>query len=487
MFSNSHRNPVAEHQLLKTRRHFFRDCQIGLGGMALSSMLAQESLASPATAPLSPRETHFTPKAKHVIFLHMAGSPPNLDIFDYKPELVKRTGQDCPDEFLAGRKFAFTSGTPKLLGTPRTFKQYGESGTWLSDAMPQLSKWTDEFSVIHSMYTEQFNHAPAQLLLYTGSARVGRPSLGSWVTYGIGSPNQDLPGFVVLISGGTNPSAGKTAWGSGFLPSVFQGVQCRSKGDPVLYVSDPPGMDRSMRRKSLDALNELNQIQASTLADPETQTRISQYELAFRMQMSVPDAMDISQESQNTLDAYGAAPGESSFGNNCLLARRLVEKGVRYIQLFDWGWDFHGTNPKEDLRDGLTRKCSGTDQAVAALLGDLKNRGLLESTLIVFSGEFGRTPFREGRTSKGSVLGRDHYPDCYSVLLAGGGIKPGVNYGVTDELGFSIAENPVHVHDLQATILHQLGFDHEKLTYRYQGRDFRLTDVHGNVVHDILA
>lgn len=480
-------DPVTTRGMLKTRRHFFRDCQMGIGAIALQSLLSQESIGSTAPAPLATRATHFEPKAKNVIFLHMAGSPPNLDLFDFKPELTKRTGQECPDEFLAGRKFAFTSGTPKLLGTPRKFQQHGESGTWVSDAMPQLARWTDEIAMVHSMHTEQFNHAPAQLMLYTGSPRVGRPSIGSWVTYGIGSPNQDLPGFVVLLSGGTNPSAGKTAWGSGFLPSVFQGVQCRSKGDPVLYVSDPEGMSRTLRRKSLDTLNQLNQIQAQELADPETLTRMAQYELAFRMQMSVPEAMDITQETKGTLEAYGAAPGQSSFGNNCLLARRLVEKGVRFVQLFDWGWDFHGTNPKEDLRDGLTKKCRGTDQAVAALLSDLKQRGLLDSTLVVFSGEFGRTPFREGRTAKGNVLGRDHYPDCYSMFMAGGGVKPGINYGKTDELGFNVTENPVHVHDLQATLLHLLGFDHEKLTYRYQGRDFRLTDVHGEVVKALLA
>lgn len=481
------KHPTTDYGLLKTRRHFFRDCQLGVGAMALRSLLAQDAPALAAAGPLTPRKSHFEPKARSVIFLHMAGSPPNLDMFDYKPELVKRTGQNCPDEFLAGRKFAFTTGTPTLLGTPRTFRQHGESGTWLSDAFPQLSQWTDDLAFVHSMYTEQFNHAPAQLMLYTGSPRVGRPSIGSWVTYGIGSPNQDLPGFVVLISGGTNPSAGKTAWGSGFLPSVFQGVQCRSKGDPVLFVSNPPGMSRDLRRKSLDALHALNQIQADELGDPETVTRMAQYELAFRMQMSVPEAMDISQETQGTLEAYGAVPGESSFGNNCLLARRMVEKGVRFVQLFDWGWDFHGTNPNEDLRDGLTNKCRGTDQAVAALLRDLKQRGLLDSTVIVFSGEFGRTPFREGRTAKGTVLGRDHYPDCYSVFLAGGGIKPGTNYGETDELGFRVTENPVHVHDLQATLLHLLGLDHEQLTYRYQGRDFRLTDVHGKIVRGILA
>ncbi len=481
--------PQIRHGLLKTRRHFFRDCQLGLGAIALRSLLADESAGSPVirAAPLAPREPHFAPRATNVIFLHMAGSPPHLDLFDYKPALVKRSGEDCPDTYLAGKKFAFTSGVPKLLGTPRKFRRYGESGLWMSDALPQLSRWADELTVVKSMHTDQFNHAPAQLMLYTGAPRVGRPSFGSWVTYGIGSLNQNLPGFVVLISGGSNPSAGKTAWGSGFLPSVYQGVQCRSQGDPVLYVTNPPGIDRALRRKTLDALRDLNQLQADRLAHPETQTRILQYELAFRMQMSVPEAMDISRESQKTIQAYGAQVGAASFGNNCLLARRLVEKGVRFVQLFDWGWDFHGTNPKEDIRDGLTKKCRGMDQAVAALLGDLKQRGLLESTLVIWSGEFGRTPFREGRTSKGSVLGRDHYPDCYTMFMAGGGSKPGFSYGSTDELGFRIAENPVHVHDLQATLLHLLGFDHERLTYRYQGRDFRLTDVHGKVVRALLG
>jgi hypothetical protein len=422
-----------------------------------------------------------------VIFLHMAGSPPHLDLFDYKPELVRRSGQTCPDEFLAGKQFAFTSGSPTLLGTPRTFRQHGQSGAWFSDALPRLARLADELTFVKSMHTDQFNHAPAQLMLYTGSPRMGRPALGAWAIYGLGSPSQNLPGFVVLISGGSNPSAGKTVWGSGFLPSVYQGVQCRSQGDPVLYVSDPPGMDRSLRRLSLDALGDLNQLQAQRLGDPETETRIAQFELAFRMQMSVPEAMDISRETAATLDDYGARPGQASFANNCLLARRLVERGVRFVQLFDWGWDFHGTNPSEDIRDGLTRKCRGTDQALAALIGDLKQRGLLESTLLIWSGEFGRTPFREGRTAKGSVLGRDHYPDCYTIFLAGGGVRAGMTYGQTDELGFRIAEDPVHVHDLQATILHLLGFDHERLTYRYQGRDFRLTDVHGHVVQPLLA
>jgi hypothetical protein len=324
-------------------------------------------------------------------------------------------------------------------------------------------------------------------MLYTGSPRMGRPSMGSWVTYGLGSESRDLPGFIVLVSGGSNPSAGKTAWGSGFLPSVYQGVQCRSKGDPVLYLSDPPGMSRDLRRSSLDAIRGLNEIQLGALGHPETRTRISQYELVFKMQMSAPEAMDIAKEGPKVIEEYGAKPGAASFANNCLLARRLVERGVRFVQLFDWGWDFHGTNPREDIRDGLTRKCSGTDQAVAALLSDLKRRGLLDSTLVVFSGEFGRTPFREGRTSKGKVLGRDHYPDCYSMFMAGGGLKGGISYGESDDLGFRVAENPVHVHDLQATILHLLGFDHEHLDYRFQGRDYRLTDVFGEVRHDLLA
>jgi hypothetical protein len=311
--------------------------------------------------------------------------------------------------------------------------------------------------------------------------------MGSWVTYGLGSENENLPGFVVLISSGTQPSAGQSAWGTGFLPSVFQGVQCRSKGDPVLYVSDPPGMSRELRRRTLDALRELNEQQAVELGHPETVTRIAQYELAYRMQASVPDVMDISREPASVLEAYGAKPGEASFANNCLLGRRLLEKGVRFVQLFDWGWDFHGTRPQEDIRDGLTRKMARTDQPVAALIRDLKTRGLLDDTLVVWGGEFGRTPFREGRTAASEVLGRDHFPDAFAVFLAGGGVKHGITYGETDELGFSVTQNKVHVHDLQATIMHLLGFDHEKLTFRFQGRDYRLTDVHGHVVQDILT
>jgi hypothetical protein len=337
------------------------------------------------------------------------------------------------------------------------------------------------------MTTDQFNHAPAELLLFTGFARQGRPSLGSWVTYGLGTENENLPGFVVLISSGVQPSAGQSAWGSGFLPSVFQGVQCRSQGEPVLYANDPQGMDRALRRKSLDALKDLNELQAAELGNPETVTRIQQYELAFRMQTSVPEVMDITKESKETLEAYGAQPGGASQANNCLLARRLLEQGVRYVQLFDWGWDFHGTGPGEDIRDGLTKKVATMDKPVSALIKDLRQRGLLDDTLIVWSGVFGRTPFREGRTANSAQLGRDHYPDAFCTFLSGGGIKGGFSYGETDELGFSVAKDKVEVNDLQATILHLLGFDHERLTYRFQGRDYRLTDIHGKVIKPILA
>jgi len=492
-------NPLSEPARLEyarnlTRRHFLKGCPLGIGAMALASLgapgrsaRANPSERLPGDEPLALRPPQLPARAKHVIYIHTAGSPPHLDLYDYKPELVRRDGEDCPSEYLEGKRFAFTSGVPKLMGTPRQFARHGKSGIELSDALPNLAEVVDDITVIRSLHTEQFNHAPAQLFLYTGSARQGRPSMGSWAIYGLGTENRNLPGFVVLISGGHNPSAGKTAWGSGFLPSVYQGVQCRSKGDPVLFASNPKGMDRSVRRLSLDTLKTLNEIQTRQLGNPETLTRISQYELAFRMQVSVPEVMDLSRESAKTLEAYGAAPGELRFGNNCLLARRLVEQGVRFVQLFDWGWDFHGTGPATGIGDGLTRRCQTFDRPVAALIRDLKARGLLDETLVVCSGEFGRTPFREGRTQRSVVLGRDHFPDCYSMFLAGGGIRGGLTYGASDELGFRPAVDPVGIHDLQATLLHQLGLDHERLTYRFQGRDFRLTDVYGQVVRGILA
>ena len=470
----------------QTRRYFLGNTALGLGGIALTAMNERDMQAAEID-PLSPRHAPHAPKAKNIIVLHMSGAPPHLDMFDYKPELVKRTDQPCPDSLLKGKRFAFTSGVPKLLGTPQKFSQRGKSGIWMSDVLPQLAGIADDLTVVKSMYTEQFNHAPAELLLYTGAARQGRPSMGSWATYGLGSESRNLPGFIVLVSGGVLPSAGKSAWGSGFLPSVYQGVQCRSGGDPVLYVSNPEGMDSDLRRMSLDAVRDLNEIQGKELGNPETQTRIAQYEMAFRMQTAVPDVMDINKEAKRTIEDYGATPGGGSFANNCLLARRLVERGVRFVQLFDWGWDFHGTNPNEDVKTGLPKRCQGMDRAVAALISDLKNRGLLDETLVVWTGEFGRTPFREGRTAATANLGRDHHPHCYSMFMTGAGLKPGVSHGNSDELGFHVAENPVHVHDLQATILHLLGFDHEKLTHKFQGRDYRLTDVHGTVVKSLLS
>ena len=484
-------NPCVEHKLLATRRHLLGSMAGGIGAAALTDLLwSGAHAASPIPSisdPLAIRPPHFAPRAKRMIVIHLTGSPPHLDMYDHKPQLVKRDGEECPAETIAGKKFAFTSGTPKLLGTRRKWKRCGQSGMELSDAIPNLHRVADKLCLVKSMHTDQFNHAPAELMVYTGSPRAGRPSLGSWVTYGLGSENANLPGFVVLISSGVQPNGGTSSFGSGFLPSVYQGVQCRSKGDPVLYVSNPEGMDRQLRRKSLDALNDLNQMQAQELGNPETLNRIAQYELAYRMQTSVPAVMDISQEPKHIIDAYGAEPGGSSLANNCLLARRLVEEGVRFVHLFDWGWDFHGTNPQQDIRDGLTKKGATFDKPAAALIEDLDQRGLLDDTLVLCTGEFGRTPFREGRTSGGGVLGRDHYPDCYSIWMAGGGVKGGLTYGASDELGFQVAENPVHIHDLQATILYQLGFDHTKLTHRFQGRDFRLTDVYGEVVRDLLS
>ena len=484
-------NPPDRIDLLarKTRRHFLREGSLGLGGLALASLFGDAARGGPVVDPFAVKAPHFPAKIKNVIFLSMSGGPPQLDLFDYKPELVRRDGQDCPDSLIAGKTFAFTSGgKPKLLGTPQKFAQRGQGGAWMSAALPRLAEIADELTFIKSLHTEQFNHGPAELLLFTGSPRSdGRPSFGSWVTYGLGSESRDLPGFVAFVSGGSLPSAGKSGWGSGFLPSVYQGVQCRTGGDPVLYLSDPEGMDRPLRRLSLDALKDLNEHQGAASGDPETATRIAQYELAFRMQVVVPELLDLAREPATVLEEYGAKPGAASFANNCLLARRLVEKGVRFVQLFDWGWDFHGTAASNDIRDGLTRLCEGMDRAVAALIKDLKRRGLLDETLVVWMGEFGRTPFREGRTAAGPNVGRDHHPFANTMFFAGGGLRPGMSLGETDELGFQVVEDPVHIHDIQATILHLLGLDHTRLTYRFQGRDFRLTDVHGRVLKEILA
>ncbi len=413
-------------------------------------------------------------------------SPPQQDLFDYKPALEKLDRQPCPEELLEGERFAFIKGRPKVLASAYKFERVGQSGGWVSELLPHFKTIADDAAVVRSMHTDQFNHAPAQLFLYTGSPILGRPSMGSWVTYGLGNEAEDLPGFVVLVSGGITPSAGKSVWGSGFLPSVYQGVQCRTTGDPVLFASDPKGMDRASRRRSLDALAALNEMEAARRGDPETRSRIEQYELAFRMQVSVPEVMDIKGEDAKTLEMYGAEPGKASFANNCLLARRLVERGVRFVQLFDWGWDTHGTNPSDDIITQLPKQCQQTNRPAAALIKDLKRRGLLDETLVVWSGEFGRTCMNEERDGS-KYLGRDHHPHCYTIWMAGGGVKPGLVHGETNELGSRIDSGAIHVHDLQATILHALGVDHEKLTYRFQGRDYRLTDVYGRVAHELLA
>ncbi|MAG30848.1 MAG: sulfatase [Deltaproteobacteria bacterium] len=482
-------DPIHDAHRDVTRRHFLRQCPLGLGALSLASLLDESVLggatSGPDRNPFAPRPPHFPARAKNVIYLHMAGSPTQLDLFDDKPKLRQLSGQRCPDSLLEGKKFAFIRGVPKMLGSPYGFRRHGESGQVISELLPNLASVSDDIAVIRSMHTDQFNHAPAQMLLFTGSPRFGRPSMGSWVTYGLGTENQDLPGFVVLVSSDKAPSSGKSVWGSGFLPSVYQGVQCRSQGDPVLYLSDPSGMDRKVRRRSLDALRDLNSMQLP-LGDPETETRIAQYELAFRMQMSVPEAMDISRESPAMHELYGSDPGKSSFANNCLLARRLVERGVRFVQLFDWGWDHHGSSKNEDINHPLPAKCRQVDRPMAALVKDLKARGLLDETLIVWGGEFGRTPMQENRNKAGFV-GRDHHPYCFTMWMAGGGVRSGYSHGKTDDIGYYVAEDPVPVHDLQATILHLLGFDHERLTYRFQGREFRLTDVFGSVVPGLIV
>jgi hypothetical protein len=472
-----------------TRRHFFEKTAAGIGGLALASLLNERLLGAEAVAvdPMAPKQPHFPAKAKRVIYLHMAGSPSQLDLFDCKPKLNELNGQPCPESIYKKERFAFIKGVPKMLGSPHKFAKHGKSGTELSGLLPHLATVVDDIAIVKSMHTDQFNHAPAQIFLFTGSPRQGRPSMGSWLTYGLGSETQDLPGFVVLVSGGKTPDGGASLWGSSFLPTVYQGVQCRSQGDPVLYVSNPPGMDAQTRRRSLDTLKALNEMQLQKVGDPETLTRIAQYELAYKMQTSVPELMEIDKEPKSVHEMYGVEPGKVSFANNCLLARRLLERGVRFVQLFHWGWDQHGDNKDNDIRDGLIRQTKQTDQACAALIKDLKQRGLLEDTLVVWGGEFGRTPMNEDRSGNKDLIGRDHHPHAFTIWMAGGGIKPGITYGATDELGYFVAENKVHVHDLQATMLHCLGLDHTKLTYKFQGRDYRLTDVHGEVIKGLLA
>jgi hypothetical protein len=474
----------------RTRRQFFKDCSTGLGTIALASLLNENLFANPATMaaedPLAPKKPHFPAKAKNVIYLHMAGAPSTLDLFDYKPKLNELNGKPCPESYIRGQQFAFIKGTPKLLGTPHKFGKHGKSGQELSSILPHLATVADDIAIVKSMYTDQFNHAPAQLFVHTGSPRLGRPGMGAWVSYGLGTENRNLPSFVVLVSGTAAPDGGASLWGTGFLPTIHQGVQLRSQGDPVLFLSNPAGMDADKRRRSLDTLKALNQLHLDAVGDPEIQTRIAQYEMAYRMQTSVPEIMDISKEPREVHDLYGTKPGQKAFSNNCLLARRLVESGVRFVQLYHWGWDQHGESMGNDLRYGLVERCRETDQPIAALIKDLKQRGLLDSTLIIWGGEFGRTPMNEERDGS-KWLGRDHNQHAFTIWMAGGGAKPGITYGATDDLGYHAVEERVGVHDLQATILHLLGLNHEKLTFRFQGRDYRLTDVHGQVVSGLLA
>ncbi len=487
------------HQIRQhTRRHFLKECAMGFGGLALGSLLQSCGLGSSAspvadvtfdpTNPLAPKLPMFPGQAKSVIYLHMAGAPSQLELFDFKPELMKLDGQDCPPSLLEGKRFAFIRGVPKMLGPQAKFAQHGQSGAWVSEHLPHFSKIVDEVAFLKACSSDQFNHAPAQLLMQTGGARLGRPSMGSWVTYGLGTENQNLPGFVVLTSGGKFPDAGKSVWGSGFLPSVYQGVQCRSEGDPVLFINDPKGMDRNLRKASIDAINKVNAEEFKEYNDPETLSRIAQYEMAFRMQITAPEVMNIAAEPSYIHEMYGTRPGEASLANNILLARKLVEKGVRFVQIFDWGWDSHGTDPNLAIDIGFINKCRETDRAMTALILDLKQRGLLEETLVVWGGEFGRTPMMENREGKQNPFkGRDHHVEAFTMWMAGGGIRGGVTYGETDEIGYSAISGKVKPFDIQATILNQLGFDHEKFTYQYQGRPFRLTDVEGKVIEEIVG
>ena len=483
-----------------TRRHFIKHCANGLGGFALGTMFMgcdpfdkskvkqSRAITERDLNPLATLAPPMNPKVKSVIYLHMAGAPSQLEMFDYKPILHQLDGQDCPQSLLEGRKFAFIKGTPKLMGSQAEFTQEGESGNWVSNFLPHFKKVIDEVAFLKAVHTDQFNHGPAQLLMHTGSARLGRPSIGAWATYGLGSVNQNLPGFVVLTSGGKTPDAGKSVWGSGFLPSVYQGVQCRSKGDPVLYLDDPEGISRNLKKSTIDAINTINKAEYAKYGDPEILARINQYEMAYRMQIAVPEVMNINSEPEYIKQMYGVEPGKESFANNCLLARKLVEEGVRFVQLFDWGWDTHGNVREGSVDVGLHNKCSEIDRPITALILDLKQRGLLDETLIVWGGEFGRTPMQENRGNKKMrYKGRDHHGDAFTMWMAGGGIKKGASHGLTDEIGFSGLEGRVSVQDVHATILHLLGFDHEQFTFEFQGRPFRLTDVSGAVIREILA
>jgi hypothetical protein len=472
---NKH-DPPNENAQHVSRRWFIEQCGVGMGALALQHLLASNGYAQ-TNNPLAPKKPHFAPKAKNVIFLFMGGAPSHLEMFDHKPQLAKFDGTLPPPDLLKGYRAAFINPNSTLLGPKFKFAKYGQSGAELSELIPHTAKIVDDIAIVKSMVTDAFNHAPAQLMMNTGSMIFGRPTLGAWTIYGMGSESQDLPGFVAFSTGKKGPSAGNSCWGSGFLPTVYQGVQFRTGGDPVLYLSNPRGVDETLQRDSLDTINKLNRMRMDVVGDPEIATRINSFEMAFRMQKVAPEVMDISKEPKHILEMYGAEPGKSSFANTALLARRLVERGVRFVQIHHESWDQHGSLVKD-----LKQNCLDTDQACAALIKDLKQRGMLKDTLVIWGGEFGRTPMVQGGND-----GRDHHPNAFTMWLAGGGVKAGLVMGATDDLGFNVTEDRVHVHDLHATILHLLGFDHEKLTYRFQGRDFRLTDVHGLLVDKLLA
>ncbi|MGI8605072.1 MAG: DUF1501 domain-containing protein [Verrucomicrobiales bacterium] len=471
---------LAERRRYITRRWFFRDCGVGLGAIALNSLLSRESQAVAAGdgSALLPKQPHYHARAKRVVYLFMAGAPSHLELFDNKPELAKFNGQLPPAELLKGYRAAFINPNSKLLGPKFKFVRAGKSGAEISELLPHLANVVDDITLVRSMQTDAFNHAPGQIFMNTGSQQFGRPSFGAWTVYGLGSETQDLPAYVVLQSGDKGTSGGASNWGSGFLPTVYGGVPFRSSGDPILYLKNPPGVDPEMQRETVDAIRKLNEHRLGAAGDPQIAARINSFEMAFRMQSSAPELMDISKEPKEVLEKYGAQPGKASFAGNCLLARRLIERGVRFVQLFHEAWDHHG-----GLVAGLKRQCELTDQPAAALVQDLKERGLLKDTLVIWGGEFGRTPMVQG----GGDDGRDHHPNAFTIWLAGGGFKGGCVHGASDELGFNAVVDKIHVHDLHATLLHALGFDHTKLIHRFQGRDFRLTDVHGEIQHKLLA